>query len=69
MWSKDVNKLPGLTYPHLYTFLVMRKCFYTNEELMAHKGLQAYNQFVNGWVQEVVHFQPEDSVNIVVKAK
>ncbi|GFR78349.1 sex-determining region Y protein [Elysia marginata] len=35
----------------------------------AYKGLQAYNQFVSGWVQEVVSYQHQDVDNILVKAK
>ena len=35
------------------SYLVLRTSFVTAEQLEAWKGLEAYNQFVGGWVKDV----------------
>ncbi|GFS06249.1 hypothetical protein ElyMa_001219300 [Elysia marginata] len=69
VWNKDYSALPEIAIPDLYTYLVLGRSFYTNDQFKAYKGLQAYNQFVSGWVQEVVSYQHQDVDNILVKAK
>ena len=44
-------------YPSVETidtvsYLVLRTSFVTAEQLKARKGLEAYNQFVSGWVKD-----------------
>jgi len=34
------------------SYLVLRTIFVTAEQLKARKGLEAYNQFVSGWVKD-----------------
>ena len=38
----------------LLSYLVVRTSFLSKEQFVARKGLEAYNQFVCGWVKEVV---------------
>ena len=35
------------------SYLVLRTSFVTAEQFKARKGLEAYNQFVSGWVKDV----------------
>ena len=35
------------------SYLVLRTSFVTVEQLKSQKGLEAYNQFVSGWVKDV----------------
>ncbi|KAH3817879.1 hypothetical protein DPMN_119435 [Dreissena polymorpha] len=54
-----INGLLMLVYCHLYSTMMSNTTFYTHivpiytkENLQAYKGLDAYNQFINGWVRE-----------------
>ncbi|KAL4221804.1 Hemicentin-1 [Mactra antiquata] len=51
-WSRDNNLLPNITYIDIINYLVFKPSPYTAEELRCYKGLDAYNQFVNGWVRD-----------------
>jgi len=37
----------------LVSYLVLRTSFVTMSQFKARKGLEAYNQFVSGWIKEV----------------
>ena len=41
----------------LLSYLVLRTSFITTEQFVARKGHEAYNQFVCGWVKEVVTYK------------
>ncbi|XP_055874597.1 uncharacterized protein LOC129926016 [Biomphalaria glabrata] len=66
---KDNDLLPSLCYPDLFTYLVLQQSAYTKDEFKAYKSLAAYNQFLDGWVQEVMAFKPHNCLNTVVLAK
>ena len=53
-WSEKVELLPQITYPDIVNYLVFTPSPYTAEDLKCYKGLDAYNQFVCGWVRETV---------------
>ena len=53
-YSADPDLLPPVTYPDIYNYLVNGPSPYTSDDLKCFKGLDAYNQFVNGWVRDVV---------------
>lgn len=48
--SSDVSLLPAVTYPDIVNYLVYSPSPYTLDDLKCYKGLEAYNQFVSGWV-------------------
>lgn len=50
--SEDVNILPKVTYPDIVNYLVFSPSPYTSDDLKSYKGLDAYNQFVCGWVRD-----------------
>ncbi|KAG1695931.1 Glycine receptor subunit alpha-2 [Nymphon striatum] len=52
-FSNDVESLPNLTYIDILNYLVNSKSVYTLEQLKSYKSLEAYNQFVCGWVRDV----------------
>ena len=37
----------------LLAYLVLQTSFVTTQQPKAHKSMEAYNQFVSGWVQDV----------------
>ncbi|KAL3874200.1 hypothetical protein ACJMK2_037246 [Sinanodonta woodiana] len=51
-WSEDESLLPSVTYPDIVNYLVFSPSPYSLEDLKSYKGLDAYNQFVCGWVRE-----------------
>ncbi|XP_045213619.2 uncharacterized protein LOC123564267 [Mercenaria mercenaria] len=51
-WSTDVSLLPPVTYIDIVNYLLWTPSVYTKDELKSYKGLEAYNQFVNGWVRD-----------------
>ena len=49
--SDDVKLLPKITYPDIVNYLVFSPSPYTSDDMKSYKGLDAYNQFVCGWVR------------------
>ena len=66
-WSSDVSLLPSVTYIDIVNYLLWTPSKYTKDDLKSYKGLEAYNQFINGWVRE--RSAVECSGYIVVTAK
>ena len=52
-WSTAVADYPIITYPDIVNYLQFTKSAYTNDELKNFKSLEAYNQFLSGWVKEI----------------
>ena len=59
--------LPETTYKDIINHLVFKPSPFTADDMMAFRGLEAYNQFVNGWVSNVL-WMKINSV-ILIKAK
>ena len=49
-----IENFPSISYPDIVNYFLFALCTLTKEELKAYKGLESYNQFVSGWVKEVV---------------
>jgi hypothetical protein len=52
-FSADPKYLPPITELNIYNYLVNTPSPYTKDQLECYKGLDAYNQFVSGWVRDV----------------
>ena len=48
--SIDWQDWPDVQYPDVYNYLVETPSLYTRQQLKAYKSLEAYMQFVDGWV-------------------
>ena len=53
LWSTEEKRLPSVTYIDIINYLIFTPSPYTREELRCYKGLDAYNQFVSGFVSDV----------------
>ena len=49
-----IVNFPGINYPVIVKYFLFALSPFTKEELKAYKGLGSYNQFVSGWVKEVL---------------
>ena len=54
-WTADMTNWPEVTCPDIVNYLFFSQSVYTLEELKSYKSLQAYNYFVNGFVQDIGH--------------
>ena len=51
-FTSDKDKWPSLPERDVLLFLLVTTSHYTLEEFRSYKGLESYNQFINGWVQD-----------------
>lgn len=55
--EKKSSILPPVDASDIVSYLVLQTSFVTAKQFKAHKSLEAYNQFVCGWVKDVQAFQ------------
>ena len=53
MLGEPSDKTPPVDACDLLSYLVVQTSFCTAKQFKARKGLEAYNQFVCGWIKEV----------------
>lgn len=68
-WSDDVHNFPTVTYPDIVTYFLLTKSRYTADDLKAYKSLEAYNQFVSGWVRNLTVAKPSKEAPKVICAR
>ena len=50
--EEDWQNWPKVEYPDIYNFLIEAPSFFTGESLKAYKSLDAYNYYINGWIDK-----------------
>ena len=53
LFGEEVDVTPPVDVCDLVSYLVLQTSFVTAKQFKARKGLEAYNQFVCGWVKEI----------------
>ena len=53
LFGEEVDVTPPVDVYDLVSYLVLQTSFVTAKQFKARKGLEAYNQFVCGWVKEI----------------
>ena len=56
------SNLPSLNASDLVSYLVLQKSHLTAKQFKARKSLEAYNQFISGWVKDVQAWNLQDKV-------
>ena len=56
----ESESCPAVDSCDLLSYLVLKTSFLTVEQFRARKGLDAYNQFVSGWVKEIKTWRVSD---------
>ena len=51
--ANALTALPSVDGSDLVSYLVLQTSFVTAKQFKAHKSMEAYNQFVCGWVKDV----------------
>lgn len=51
--SLESSTFPPIDASDIVSYLVLQTSFITAKQFKAHKSLEAYNQFANGWVKDV----------------
>ena len=70
LWSKDCEEiLPTISNYDIIFYLMFNPSPYTREQLKCLKGLDAYNQFVCGWVSDRRAYTCLDNKHVAVSAK
>ena len=54
LWEDDINIWPSVTHIDLGMYLLFSQSPYSQEQLKNYKSLDCYQNFVNGWVREVL---------------
>ena len=49
--SKDPEILPSISYPDIVNYLIFNPSPFTKDDFKAYKGLEAYKQYVDGYVR------------------
>lgn len=64
-WLDDVNLWPAITHIHVCMYLTATPSPYTATDLLNYKSLDFYQNFVRGWVRQVL-IKPVDNKRIVI---
>ena len=66
---ENVEKIPDVDYPVIYTYLIDTPSVYTREAMKVYKSLDAYNFFVSGHVQDVKYHHPKGTSYITLSTE
>ena len=67
-WTTNLEEFPPVSWPDLVMYLVFGRNEFTHsmDEFRAYKSLEAYNQFVCGWVRDIsMKSLPEKSLSVL----
>lgn len=64
-WQDNVDLWPAITHVHVCMYLILSPSPYTKEDLLNYKSLDCYQNFVRGWVREVL-VKTVDAKRIVI---
>ena len=51
--SYEIDNYPAVLFLDICNYLVLQTSFYTTKQMKAYKSMEAYNNFISGWVKEI----------------
>ena len=48
-----IDNYPAVLFLDICNYLVLQTSFYTTKQMKAYKSMEAYNNFISGWVKEI----------------
>ena len=63
------SELPPVDASDLVSYLVLQTSYLTAKQFKSHKSHEAYNQFVSGWVKEVVAWSVTEINKLLVTGR
>ena len=66
-WKDDVELWPAITHIHACMYLILTPSPYTENDLLNFKSLDCYQNFVKGWVREVLVKSVDDKRIVIGK--
>lgn len=67
--SATPTDLPPVEASDIVAYLMLQTSYLTTKQFKAHKSLEAYNQFVNGWVKDVYAWQVADKIIVTGRVR
>ena len=64
-WSEKEEDYPEITYPDIVSYLIFTPSVYKSGDLKSYKSLEAYSNFMEGWVKEIKVFNAKDNITVV----
>ncbi|KAK2153991.1 hypothetical protein NP493_2237g00005 [Ridgeia piscesae] len=68
-WNFVPNTLPAIAYPDIVNYCVYSQSAYTLNDLKGYKSLEAYNQFIGGWVSDVCAREVKGHVVVTARVR
>ena len=53
-WTDDVDLWPAITHVHACMYLIITPSPYSENDMLNYKSLDSYQNFVKGWVRQVL---------------
>ena len=53
-WQDDLDLWPAITHVHACMYLILSPSPYTENDILNYKSLDSYQNFVKGWVRQVL---------------
>ena len=53
-WKDDLDLWPEITYIHVWMYLIITPSPYTEQDMLNYKSLDLYQNFIKGWVRQVL---------------
>ncbi len=66
-WLDDVDLWSSITSVNIAMYLLITPSpYYTGDDLLNYKSMDCYNNFLSGWVREILVKVPKDDVRLVI---
>ena len=61
-----VDLWPSITCVHIAMYFLITPSSYTGDDLLNYKSMDCYNNFLSGWVREILVKAPTDELQVVI---